>query len=77
MTLAREILTELSKYPRGADPHGQMDQCVVDECGVLSGKQDLAAADVKALLDRCAYASLCTDFVMVALDMAWRDLGGS
>lgn len=70
---AREILKELGKYENGKDPHSQMDEEVVRRCRELSLKEDLNYNDVQKLLDDCAYGSLCTDFVMVAL-MAVKDI---
>ncbi len=74
--MARALLQQLGTYTGGSDPHGQMDQSVVDRCNELAVKPDFSAADVKALLDDCVVGSLCTDFVVLALDMVWRDLGG-
>ena len=74
MTADIEILKKLSEYTGGADPHGQLDQCVVDKCKELSEKKDLKSQDIKDLLDACVYASLCTDFVIMLLDRQWKIL---
>lgn len=70
---SRDILRELGKYPRGHERDAQLDQCVVDRCKDLAVKADLQPNDIKALLDDCACASLCSDFVMCLLDTAWRN----
>lgn len=71
MDSARAILKVLGSYDGGRDPHGQMDQAIVDRINVLATKQDLSASDVKRLLDDCVSGSRCTDFVVAALNAVW------
>lgn len=74
METARGILQGIGDYSRGRARDGQVDQDIVERCAALATKSDLCADDVKAVLDECACYSRCTDFVMVVLDYAWRDL---
>lgn len=74
MSNARTLLSELSAYKQGNDPHGQMDQIVIDRCKQLSTKENLVAEDVESLRKDCIYQSLCADFVITVLNIAIEDL---
>ena len=69
MSKAREMLALLGTYTGGKDPHGMLDQEVVDACNLLAKKEDLSALDIQFLIDKCATFSLCTDFVMMNLHL--------
>ena len=71
---AREILTNLAAYKNGSDPHGMMDQSVVDKIKALLEAPAITAADVKTLLDEIVHGALATDAVVQILDLAWKSL---
>ena len=54
-------------------PDTQIDSEITPKIAGLIGKPlDEIAVGMKAILDECAFASLASDFAMVAMDSAWR-----
>lgn len=71
---ARGIISQLAEYKNGADPHGMMDQSVVDKLKALSEAAVITAADVKTLLDEIVHGSLAVDGIVQLLHLAWMSL---
>lgn len=68
MTQLDDILAALS-----AAPDGQIDQSITPRIKQLVGlPPDVIAPRSKEILDECAFASLASDFAMVAMDNVWR-----
>ena len=54
-------------------PYSQIDSTIIDRIEALIGKSpDVVATEMKSILDDSAYASLASDFGMVAMDAAWK-----
>lgn len=68
MTDLDEILSMLAEAP-----DSQIDKTITPRIKELVGQQpDIVAVKLKAILDDCAYASLASDFSMMAMDAVWQ-----
>ena len=52
----------------------QIDAVITSELKALAGLDVIASAQIKDILDRCAYGALCSDFVMRVLDVVWHQI---
>jgi hypothetical protein len=68
----RELLKQLAKAPPGL--HAQIDETICAKLDALSNADTITAVDMKAILDECAFASLASDFAMIAMDIVWKEL---
>jgi hypothetical protein len=53
-------------------PESQLDPTICARIAALPDGPE-ARAMLKTILDDCAYAALASDFVMMALDIVWRE----
>jgi hypothetical protein len=53
-------------------PTDQMDPTVLPRFTALAANEDRKASDLLRILDDCVHASLCSDFCIGVMDMAWR-----
>lgn len=63
----KDILLKLS-----GGPESHIDPLFAERIGKIA-ETDFTAEDIKKLLDDGAYYSLCSDFVMTALDIIWKE----
>ena len=68
----RELLYKLAEAPPG--PHAQIDETICARLKALADSETMQASDMKQILDDCAFASLASDFAMVAMNIAWQQL---
>lgn len=68
----RGFLYKLSEAPPGT--HAQIDETVCVRLKALADSETMRASDMKQILDDCAFASLASDFAMVAMNIAWQEL---
>lgn len=67
-----QILFSLASAPQHDRP--QIDGPICDRLRALSEADIVKADQLKAILDDCAYGSLCSDFAMMAMDTVWRQM---
>lgn len=59
-------------------PDSQIDECVKPRLQALKDLSLLEAKDqLLGIMDDCAYASFCSDFVMQVFNIMWVSLGGT
>lgn len=58
-------------------PETQIDAQITKRIkGLVGGNDELVQAELKTILDDCAFGALASDFAMNVLDGAWRSVGG-
>lgn len=59
-------------------PDSQLDECIKPR---LQALRELPFSEAKdqllGIIDDCVYASLCSDFVILVLNIMWKTLGGT
>lgn len=53
-------------------PDTQIDKSMTQRLKALSEQERPDPAELKKILDECAYAALASDFAMHAMDRAWK-----
>lgn len=53
-------------------PAGQMDASMLPRFKALAEKEDRKAAELLRIIDDCVYESLCSNFCIGVMDLAWR-----
>jgi hypothetical protein len=64
-----EILNLLSQAP-----DTQIDKEITPRLKALAEASTVSSADMKKILDECAFASLASDFAMNAMHIVWQDM---
>jgi hypothetical protein len=64
-----DILKMLSEAP-----DGHISNSITPKLLALSGQPSVASDELLAILDECAYASLASEFGMVAMNSVWRQI---
>jgi len=67
-----KILDLLADAPPG--PHAQIDETICVKLRAMANADEVFAADLKQILDECAFASLASDFGMMAMDAVYRQM---
>ncbi len=69
MSISEDIIKAIATAPES-----QLDPSMKPRLLDLIGKPNKDVAEgLKKILDECAHAALASDFVMVALDGAWKE----
>ena len=55
-------------------PESQIDKTITLKLSNLAKDDCVKSEQIKEILDECAYASLASDFAMMALDVLWNQM---
>jgi hypothetical protein len=68
--------TNLKEFLEGMAiaPVEHMDPRMLPKFKALADDDDRKAADLLRLMDECVHASLCSDFSVYVMDIAWREM---
>jgi hypothetical protein len=53
-------------------PTDHMDATMIPRLKALAENKERKASDLLHIIDDCVYASLCSDFSILAMDIAWK-----
>jgi hypothetical protein len=53
-------------------PEGQMEPKMLPRFKALADNEDRKAADLLRIIDDCVHGSLCSDFCIGVMDLAWK-----
>ena len=67
-----DIFNLLADAPPG--PNAQIDEIICTKLRELANADEVFAEDLKQILDECAFASLASDFGMIAMDAVYRQM---
>lgn len=67
-----EILKALASAPPGS--HAQIDENICARLSSMADSGSFSSAEMKNILDDCAFGALASDFAMMAMHMVWQQM---